>query len=98
MNNEITIIQGDTYQAKLTVKGLDSTQYVDKCVFSCCYLNIKKEMEIKDNSFLLKFTPEETMAMKNCETDYDITLSFVDESIDTVIYGGKIKVLLKKNR
>lgn len=33
MNNEIIIIQGDSYQAELNINGLIDVSVVDKCIF-----------------------------------------------------------------
>lgn len=95
--NDIIIIQGDTYEAELTINGLDTLDVVEKCIFSCKYLDLCKECEKNETTFRLYLSPEETQALTPCKSDYDITLYFTDSNVATVIYGGTIQIYPKKN-
>ena len=100
MNNEIIIIQGDSYQAELNINGLVDISVVDKCIFSSDYLGICKALELSSdlNKYVLKFTSEETSKMLPSIASFDITLFFKDTNVATVIYKGDIKILDKKNK
>ena len=96
--NDIFIIQGDTYEADLTIIGLESIDVVEKCVFSCKYLCVCKELQKGESTFKLYLSPQETAALTVGKSDYDITLFFMDDNVATVIYGGNIQVFPKKNK
>ena len=98
--NEIVIIQGDSYEAELDIKGLIDVSVVEKCIFSSNYLGVCKMLELSDDEskYILKFTPLETNNMKNGISDFDITLFFKDTNVATVIYKGDIKIFDKKNK
>ena len=99
--NEISIIQGDSYEATLEISGLTNVSIVDKCVFSSSYLGICKELNLSSSDeakYILSFTAEETSKMEPSISDFDITIFFTDDSVATVIYQGKIKIFNKKNK
>lgn len=96
--NDIFIIQGDTYEANLNIVGIESISVIEKCVFSCQYFGICKNLEKSENAFKLHLSPSETEVLKIGKSDYDITLFFTDDNVATVIYGGVIQVLPKKNK
>lgn len=95
--NNISIIKGDTYEADLTIVGLENLEVVDKCVFSCKYLKFCKDLEKNENTFRLYLSPDETKLLNPCKSDYDITLYFTDRNVATVIYSGTIQIYPKNN-
>ena len=96
---EIKIIQGDTYEAKMRCIGIDDLSIIEKIFFSCKDLEVCKEIKYDEEvgSYVLKFTPEETAKMRACVSDFDITVKFVDSNKHTPIYRKKIIVLRKVN-
>lgn len=98
MNNEIEIIQGDSFEATLTINGLADFSVVSKVCFASNYFNVSKTLTQEGESFVLKLTPNETMQMKVGISDFDITLTFNDDNVATVIYRDKIRVLPKVNK
>ena len=97
--DEIRIIQGDTYEAKLRWTGIDDVSIIEKVVFSCKDLGICKEVRYheEEGAYLLKFTHEETIAMQPCDTDFDITITYTDKTVQTPIYRKRIIIQRKVN-
>ena len=97
MENIITIIQGDTYECEVTVEGIVA-ELVDKIYFSSNQLNVCKMLDKRDNKFILKFTPEETMKFSTGNLSYDFTIYFLDNTIQTAQYKARISILPKINK
>lgn len=97
--DEIKIIQGDTYEAKLKCTGIEDFSIIDKIFFSCADLSVCKEIKYDEEagSYVLKFTPEETAKMPACITDFDITVRYTDSNRFTPIYRKRIVVQRKVN-
>ena len=97
--SNIVIIQGDTYEAELEIIGLTDLSVIEKCVFTCSYLQLCKELQANENGKNeLKLSHEETEKLKACVSDFDITVYLKDENVATVIYRAKVKVLEKNNK
>lgn len=96
-NTNITIIQGDSYVKNVTLGGV-SIDIVKDIWFSSKALNINKKLSLNNGVFELKFTPEETSSLQVGNFDYDLTLRFVDENVDTISYQSLIRILEKNNR
>lgn len=96
---EIKIIQGDTYEAKLKCTGIDDLSIIEKIFFSCKDLEVCKEIKYDEEvgSYVLKFTPEETAKMPDCISDFDITVKYTDSNVQTPIYRKKITIQRKVN-
>lgn len=105
-NQQINMLQGDDFEAVLTIEGLSEDQYdlIKKIYFSCRYLDIVKEFskpqedEGYDFQYWIKFSNEETKKFPPCIADYDITLEFVDGDFCTTNYRNGLRVLEKTNK
>ena len=99
MNNEIIIIQGDSYQAELDINGLIDVSVVDKCIFSSAYLGICKALTLSSdlNKYVLAFTSEETNNMLPSIASFAITLFFKDTNVAPWIYKGDIHIMVNKH-
>ena len=97
--DKITIIQGDTYEAQLSFTGIDDFSVFDKILFSCNDLGVCKEIEFDEelNSYVLKFSPEETQNMTSGRATFDITVIYKDSNVQTPIYCNDILVKRKVN-
>lgn len=98
MNNEIEIIQGDSFEATLTINGLTDLSAVSRVCFASDFFGISKPLTQEGDNFVLRLTPSETIQMKVGISDFDITLTFYDDNVATVIYRDKIRVLPKVNK
>lgn len=96
---DIVIIQGDTYQANVTVEGVEDLSVIENVYFSCSKLNLTKELSFDQDTttYVLLLSSEETSALKAMTTDFDITVKFFDSKVKTGLYRGKIIVCDKNN-
>ena len=96
--SDMVIIQGDTYQKNVSIDGVFLSA-IEGVYFSCGKLNLSKKLELDDstNCFALKFTSEETKQLRPIVTDYDITVVFQNDKVQTGLYRGKLIVAEKNN-
>ena len=97
--DKISIIQGDGYEAKLRFSGIPDVRAIKRVTFSCNFLNLCKEVEYdeEEGAFILRFTPRETSSLTPCVTDFDITVEFDNENVQTPIYRKSITIQRKVN-
>lgn len=95
---DIRIIQGDTYQKELYFTNVD-TSLINSVDFSCKALNLFKKLDKIEtgNYYLLSFTTEDTKALPPFQGNYDITVTFIDSKVKTVLYDSFIEILSKNN-
>jgi len=93
----IKVIQGDSYQLNVKVENITSA--IDHVVVSCSKLEIKKELtfDSENNKYIFNLTPEETTNLKTGTFDYDLTIFFADENVQTIAYRSDLVVLPKTN-
>lgn len=105
-DNGITVIQGDTFEAILTIDGLcclsagDIPVTVDKCIFSAKSRDLKIDLfHLKEDSdeFSLVIPADITRNLEPGASTYDITLYLSDGTVKTVLYNQGILVLAKDN-
>lgn len=94
---QIKVIQGDSYQLNVSVTNASGT--IDHIVVSSKKLNIKKTLtfDSENNKYIFKLTAEETANFPVLTTDYDLTIFFTDENVQTIAYKAEIVVLPKTN-
>lgn len=95
----LKLIQGDTFNLNVTFSG-DAAKYIKSVTFSSRILNITQDLEPmgEDNTrwtFLLADT--QTAALQPCRADFDLTITFVDDSICTALYRYPITIIKKVN-
>lgn len=97
--DEISIIQGDSYEAKLRFSGISNNSVIESVMFSCSKLRKCKYVDFDEESqsYLLRFTPEETANFEPCVTDFDITIKYTDKNVQTPIYRKTITIFRKVN-
>lgn len=94
---DIRIVQGDTYQKEFYFTNVDIS-LIDSVNFSCKALNLFKKLDkINMKYFLLNFTSEETKVLQPFQGNYDITVTFIDSKVKTVLYDSFIEILSKNN-
>ncbi len=96
--SDIVIIQGDTYQKNVIVDGVFLSA-IEGVYFSCGKLNLSKKLEFDGsiNKFVLILSSEETASLKPVVTDYDITVKFEGNKVQTGVFRGKLIVSEKNN-
>lgn len=96
---DIVIIQGDTYQANVTVEGVEDLAVIENVYFSCSKLEMTKELTFdpETETYVLLLSSEETSALYPQTTNFDITVKFFDSKIKTGLYRGKLIVCDKNN-
>lgn len=94
---QIKVIQGDSYQLNVSVTNASGT--IDHIVVSSKKLNIKKTLtfDSESNKYIFNLTAEETAEFPVITTDYDLTIFFTDENVQTIAYRAEIVVLPKTN-
>lgn len=95
----ITLIQGDSYQKKVKIEGVEP-EVVEGVYFSSNKLEFSKKLIYNqiEEKYIFEFTPEETQALPLGRGDYDITIKFIDDKIKTICYRESIEVLPKINK
>ena len=95
---EIKIIQGDTYTAKMNCIGIDNT-LISKMIFSCNKLGICEDIlfDKSVNCYVINLTPDKTASLAEGVSDFDITAKYKDGSVRTLVYRNKITVQRKVN-
>lgn len=93
----LTIIQGDTHNATVTVEvGAD---LIEDLYFTSKYLGISQQLtKINDTQWLITFEADFTCDCKVCITSFDITAILKDGQVNTKIHNGEIRVLKKENK
>ena len=95
---QINIIKGDSVQKNVVLVNINK-DLIDSIYLSCNELGISKELtynsETKKYEFYL--SPQETAQFNVGQSDYDITIKFVDNNIKTVVYKSTIYVYPKTN-
>ncbi len=96
--SDMVIIQGDSYQKNVYIDGVFLSA-IEGVYFSCGKLNLSKKLDFDDanNNWFLLLTPEETEILKPVVTDYDITVKFNGNKVQTGLYRGKLIVSEKNN-
>ena len=94
---QIKVIQGDSYQLNVSVTNASGT--INHIVVSSKKLNIKKILtfDSESNKYIFNLTAEETAEFPVITTDYDLTIFFTDENVQTIAYRAEIVVLPKTN-
>ena len=94
---QIKVIQGDSYQLNVSIENITSA--IDHVVVSCGKLEIKKTLNFdsETNKYIFSLTPDETAILKTGTYDYDLTVFFADEKVQTIAYRSDIVVLPKTN-
>ena len=98
-DRKIEIIQGDSYTRNITIQGVDIA-LIEGIYFSCETLGICKKLEYDDEQkkYILSFTSEETNNIAKFEGNYDLTIKFIDDQINTVQYQSPIFIRKKNNK
>ena len=94
---QIKIIQGDSYQ--LNVSVTNNSYIIDHITVSSKKLRILKTLvyDSSSNKYMFIMTPEETAVLATGNFDYDLTIFFVDDKVQTVAYRPEFVVLPKTN-
>lgn len=95
-NSTIKLVQGDSYQRSLTLEGIEPVS-IEGIYFSCKGLNICKKLDYVDGVYTFNLSAEETKNFKEFYGDYDITIRFIDNKIQTAFYKAIFNVLPKTN-
>ena len=95
--SKITIVQGDSYERYITIDGI-SLDLIEGIYFSSDKLNISKKLILKSNVFVLSLTSEETKDLPVVNTNYDLTIKFNNNKINTIQYQATISILKKNNK
>lgn len=96
---DLFIIQGDNFNSNVLIDGLSDTRIIQKIVFSSKKFNLKEELiEEDDGTYTLIIPSEKTKNLEVGVGDYDLTVIFFDNSIQTVVYRGKLCILEKVNK
>lgn len=94
--HKITLVKGDTLSLNITINDVD-IELIDKVYFTCVQQNIRKELILQDNQFMLNIDPSQTALFKEVISDYDITIVFKNGETYTSIYRANLVVLPKVN-
>ena len=94
---QIKVIQGDSYQLNVSVENV--TNAIDNITVSSEKLEIKKVLtyDSVNNKYIFTLTPNETRNFTVGKTDYDLTIFFADDNVQTIVYKSEITVLPKTN-
>lgn len=94
---QIKVIQGDSYQLNVSITNASGT--IDHIVVSSNKLVIKKTLtyDSENDKYIFKLTADETAILKTGNFDYDLTIFFTDENVQTIAYKAEIVVLPKTN-
>ena len=97
-NFEISVIQGDSYCLELDTKNVDS-EIIKDIYFSSKYLGVCKKLRYDkiNEVYTLELTPEDTRNFLTGEGDYDITVHFIGDAMETTLYRSTLKILRKSN-
>lgn len=98
-NIRLQIIQGDSFDREVYVEGVE-LEKIEGIYFSCEDLGICRKLTYYDEEgyFGLSLSPEETILFPKINTNYDLTVKFVDEKIATATYCSQLTVLPKINK
>lgn len=96
-DKKIEIIEGDSYKREITVEGVDSS-LIEGIYFSCEVLKICRKLSFEEGVYILSFTPEETEKMGKFQGNYDLTVKFIGNIINTIQYRSPFIILPKNNK
>ena len=96
-NVRLQLIQGDSFEREIYIEGAE-LNIIEGIYFSCEKLKICKKLYLNGEYFVLNFTPEETINFPKSEVDYDLTVKFIDNKIETVSYRSQLTILPKINK
>lgn len=95
-DNKLRLVKGDTLSLNISLTDVD-IELIDKVYFTCAQQNVRKELTLLDNQFMLNIDPSQTALFKEVTSDYDITVVFKNGETSTVIYRSGFTVLPKTN-
>lgn len=95
----IIIVQGDSYQKKVKIEGIDN-EMIEGVYFSSDKLKFSKKLtySMVEEKYIFSLTPLETETFPAGKGDYDITIKFIDDKIKTISYRESFDVLPKINK
>ena len=96
-DNKLRLVKGDTLSLNISLTDVD-IELIDKVYFTCTQQNIRKELILQDNQFMLNIDPSQTALFKEVTSDYDITIVFKNGETSTVVYRSGFTVLPKTNK
>lgn len=96
-NDNIEIIQGDSFEMTVTIDGL-AESIIENIYFTCASLRFCQKLEKEEGTtYLLKISSEITKTFEPAVTNYDLTIYFIDKTIQTIVHNAALKVLRKNN-
>ena len=95
----LTLIQGDSFDFNLVLKGdEDILLQISDIFFSCKIQKIFERLTKIDNSnYFLYLSPSRTKKLTPKISCFDITIRFDDGEILTAVFQNKLQVLKKYN-
>ena len=100
----ITVIQGDdvnfVYQFVDANGNILNTLTISTVYMTCSDLNFQTTLTYDTlyQGFALSIPAATTATFAQMLTNYDLTVYFIDDIIQTEVYDAKLQVLLKKNK
>ena len=101
--NFLEIIQGDTYSLRVSMDK-DEIENVDSVVWTCSDVGLIAELERNDLTdsdgkidygFDVTLTSQQTSQLDAMRTVYNITITYTDDSIETGVYQGLMRIYEK---
>lgn len=98
-NDIIRIICGDTVTVLFSFRAIDPSA-IASFSFSSAEAELQKECPYSEEfeAYVLELTPEETEALEEMQTSYDITIKLTSGHIYTMAYENCLVVLPKTNQ
>lgn len=96
-DREIKIIQGDSYRREITIENI-SNELIEGVYFTCGDLDICRKLDFYDGVYILSFTPQETEEIGKFNGNYDITIKFVGNVVNTIQFRSPINIIPKNNK
>jgi hypothetical protein len=98
-NASITLIQGDTYSREIEIKNVD-LELIEGIYFSCEKLGVCKKLNFnsEEKIFELKLTSLETQSFPKINTNFDLTIVFIDNTVKTIQHCESLVVIEKRNK
>lgn len=95
---EINIIQGDSYTKNVIIKNVDH-ELIETVNITCKALNVDKDLtyDSTTNKYIFNLSPEETSEFKVMLTNYDLTVTLINNRKKTVCYNSVFRVMKKNN-
>lgn len=97
-NQDIRIIQGDSYQRNVILENA-TPESIEGIYISCKALSFTKQLVYDDidDKYVFHLAAEETEQFKPTDTHYDMTIYFVDKNVKTLSYKARFVILPKIN-